>query len=801
MLQFNQRHIAVGGNRYPAAADWQDGLFVFGSGKNVALWEPAATAGVKSLLRGHTDTVSAVKIISRHRRPPVIVSGSADKTVRLWALREDRFVEVFQSQHDGAVNTIAVLPEGDTFVTGAADATMKIWKLDEASSDSSVSISASLIQTIPLKPRFLPLATAVAALDDGSVVLVVAGTMTSIQMYHGNGSNFKLAATLTGHEGWIRSLDFVRESTTEGSDVLLASASQDKYIRLWRLHRGQQLPTASTASQDPSLGALGRSLSNKPHFIGEDESLHSVTFEALLIGHEDWIYTAQWKRAHGSDAGPELLTTSADNSVSIWRREVDSGFWICQTRLGEISSQKGSTTATGSAGGFWIGLWSPSGDKIASLGRTGSWRLWVFSSSSTSWEQQIGISGHIKEVKSLAWSADGSYLLTTGSDQTTRLLAPWRKEAEETWHEIARPQIHGYDLNCVDSLGTTQFISGADEKLLRVFNKPRSTAVLLGNLSGDQDSAFEDLPEIADIPVLGLSNKAMTADENEEKEGTTKSTPEAQQDSASKQASIETNHPPFEDLLSRYTLWPEHEKLYGHGYEISTVAASDDGKLVATACRASSIDHAVIRLYETKNWREIKPTLSSHSLTVTSLAFSPSNDRLLSVGRDRQWTVFERKSPDSITFEIQSNNPKGHSRMILDCTWAPLESSDVFATAGRDKSVKIWAKEDSTSGYNCKLTIPMSAAVTAVAFAKKSIGQGEVLLVSGSEEGEVLVARVNLSNWTVSRQTSLEVGQRPASAITSLRWRPQAADGQKDMLAVASEDHSVRLYDIVDETA
>src|SRR5712664_2673724 len=91
-----------------------------------------------------------------------------------------------------------------------------------------------------------------------------------------------------------------------------------------------------------------------------------------------------------------------------------------------------------------------------------------------------------------------------------------------------------------------------------------------------------------------------------------------------------------------YALWPEHEKLYGHGYEISAVAANHDRSLVATACKASSIDHAVVRLYDATDWHEIKPSLTAHSLTIASRCFSADDRYLLSVGRDRQWAVFQR---------------------------------------------------------------------------------------------------------------------------------------------------------------
>jgi len=635
-------------------------------------------------------------------------------------------------------------------------------------------------------------------LSNGSLALAVAGTSAIVQVYLQTADDFSLGATLPGHEGWIRSLDFVLETNESTADILLASASQDKYIRLWRFHKGSELPAMSSAANDPSLGAFGRSLSNKPHYIGKDNSRHSITFEALLIGHEDWIYTAKWYLANSPNAQPRLLSASADNSLAIWEREQESGYWVCTTRLGEISTQKGSTSATGSTGGFWIGLWSPNGGVVTSLGRTGSWRVWQQEADSDRWVQQVGISGHVKEVKDLAWSRDGSYLLSTGSDQTTRLLSQQVTSSNTTWHEVSRPQIHGYDLNCIDTLGANQFISGADEKLLRVFNKPKAVANLVAKLRGHADTSTDDLPDAANIPMLGLSNKAITAADNEAEaldESISNDRDAADQSTAITKATLDLSHPPLEDHLARHTLWPEHEKLYGHGYEISAVAASHDGSLVATACRASSVDHAVIRLYETKDWREIKPSLSAHSLTVTALAFSGDDRYLLSVGRDRQWAVFAREG-DGNTYTLSTRNLKGHSRMILGCSWAPTsgETGHVFATAGRDKSVKIWV---SSSGdeWECKTTVATSSSATAVAF-DSIVADGKLALACGSEDGHVLLVTLDTQTWDVVQKVELEGHAKPSGAINALRWRPVGEGEEYRTLAVASEVCSVRLFNV-----
>ena len=42
MVSIAAEYISVGGNRHPAAADWdvQSGVLAFGADKNVALWDP-----------------------------------------------------------------------------------------------------------------------------------------------------------------------------------------------------------------------------------------------------------------------------------------------------------------------------------------------------------------------------------------------------------------------------------------------------------------------------------------------------------------------------------------------------------------------------------------------------------------------------------------------------------------------------------------------------------------------------------------------------------------------------------------
>lgn len=103
--------------------------------------------------------------------------------------------------------------------------------------------------------------------------------------------------------------------------------------------------------------------------------------------------------------------------------------------------------------------------------------------------------------------------------QTTRIYAPWKVEASpqngEFWHEIARPQVHGHDINCfavVHSKGNHRFVGGAEEKVARVFEAPLSFLKTLNNAtlqkSGSSDDALVDVQILgANMSALGLSQK------------------------------------------------------------------------------------------------------------------------------------------------------------------------------------------------------------------------------------------------------------------------------------------------------
>lgn len=78
----------------------------------------------------------------------------------------------------------------------------------------------------------------------------------------------------------------------------------------------------------------------------------------------------------------------------------------------------------------------------------------------------------------------------------------------DSWHEIARPQIHGHDINCVTIIqgkGNHRYVSGADEKVARVFEAPLSFLKTLNHATSQ--TSTEDVQ--VDVQILGANMSAL----------------------------------------------------------------------------------------------------------------------------------------------------------------------------------------------------------------------------------------------------------------------------------------------------
>lgn len=147
---------------------------------------------------------------------------------------------------------------------------------------------------------------------------------------------------------------------------------------------------------------------------------YSVTFDALLVGHEAGVTSLSWRPSRfDAQTPPVLLSTSTDSSLILWSQSSikssakgeTTSLWINQQRFGDIGGQR--------LGGFVGGLWTQDGDNVMAWGWAGGWRRWKCLSQSGSvgsqtWEERGAITGHRGAVQGLNWTKGGEYLITTG---------------------------------------------------------------------------------------------------------------------------------------------------------------------------------------------------------------------------------------------------------------------------------------------------------------------------------------------------------------------------------------------------
>lgn len=298
--------------------------------------------------------------------------------------------------------------------------------------------------------------------------------------------------SLEGHEDWVRCLAITTYPDGEGSCLLLATGAQDNYVRLWRI-----APTTLDAGLDlldefeQRIGGDDGNvqISTKAHVLAiEGGQRYNVTLEALLVGHESGLTNVHWS----PEEHPLLLSSAADNSLIIWSPSEGSGsrdgMWVPDHRFGAFG---------GRGLAFFGAVWGAQAQSVMATGWTGGVERW--NRSDLGWGPAPGLSGHFRAAQSVAWDPKGDYVLSTGADQTSRIHAACVPRAASdktpTWAEIARPQIHGYDLVDAAFLSPFRFASAAEEKVMRVFE---ATEGFAGSLRG------LGVCEVSDSEEVGL---------------------------------------------------------------------------------------------------------------------------------------------------------------------------------------------------------------------------------------------------------------------------------------------------------
>ncbi len=84
----------------------------------------------------------------------------------------------------------------------------------------------------------------------------------------------------------------------------------------------------------------------------------------------------------------------------------------------------------------------------------------------------------------------------------------------------------------------------------------------------------------------------------------------------------------------------------------------------------------------------------------------------------------------------------------MDAAWAPAQLR-AFATAGRDKTIKLWGRGAGDGGFVCQGTIQEESPVTALDFVDAVLEDGSAYLAVGTEMGRLSICRIKAPDLAV----------------------------------------------------
>ncbi len=552
--------------------------------KSVKLWD-MATGRLLRTFEGHSDAVASVAFSADGAR---VLSGSGDKTLKLWDAATGQLLRTFEG-HTDAVTSVAFSPDGRRVLSGSADKMLKLWNAD----------TGQLLRTFE---GHTDAVTSVAFSPDGRRVLSGSADET-LKLW--DAATGQVQRTFEGDQWWINSVAF----SPNGAHVL--SGSEDQTIKLWDVATGHLLHS----------------------FKGHSDKIKSVAF---------------------SPDGARVLSGSHDKTLKLW----DAAAGKLLRTIEEAHSQVITSVA-----------FSPDGARVLSGSFDNTLKLW----DAASGEVLGAFEGHSQEITSVAFSPDGARVLLGSADKTAKLwdavTGRLLRTLEHAWTvtSVAFSPDGAHVLSVDDAAklwdpatGQVQRTFKGDSYSITVAFSPDGRRVL--SASGDKllrlwDAATGHLLRTFEGHSASVDSVAFSPDGAHVLSGG--------EDKTLKLWDAATGQ-----LLRTFE---------GHEWVVTSVAFSPDGAHVLSG----SYDNT-LKLWEAATGKLLR-TFEGHSAKVTSVAFSPDGAHVLSGGADKTLKLWDAATGQLLlTFE-------GHFGRITSVSFS--HDGRHVVSGSDDTTARVWNTE------------------------------------------------------------------------------------------------------------
>ncbi|KIM32666.1 hypothetical protein M408DRAFT_184821 [Serendipita vermifera MAFF 305830] len=565
--------------------------------RTIRVWDAETGEVVTGPLKGHTDRVFSVAFSPDGRQ---IVSGSSDGTVRVWDAKTGEVVVGPLEGHTRWVVFVTFSPNGRRIVSCFSDGTVRVWDAGTGELVTGpLKGHTHRVRSVAFSPDGRRI---VSGSDDGTVRVWDAETGEVV------------TGPLKGHTDWVFSIAF----SPDGRHIV--SGSSDGTVRVWDAETGKVVA-------GPLQGGSVRSVAFSP----DSRRIVSGSFDKSirvwdaktgkvdagpLEGHTDQVLSVAF-----SPDGRRIVSGSKDMTVRVW--DAETGEVVAaplEGHTGEVSSvafSPGSRRTVSDFYGKTIRMWDVEADEVI----------------------PVPLEGHTDSVLSVAFSPDGRRIVSGSSDKTIQV---WDAETGKVVAGPLEGHISGVS-SVTFSPDGRRIVSGSGDTMVLVWDVEADEVVPVP-LEGHTDSVWS----VAFSPdgrriVSGSSDKTIRVWDAE---------------------TGEVVAGPLE-----------------HADWVRSVAFSPDGRRIVSGSNDTGV-----RVWDTETGEVVAGPLGGHMGDILSVAFSPDGRRIASGSHDTTIRVWDAETGEVVPVPLE-----GHIGEVWSVAFSP--DGKRLMSGSYDQTIRMWDAE------------------------------------------------------------------------------------------------------------